>query len=576
MRPAPFTPRRAAAALAAAHLLAAAAAHAQTPEPPRTHAPRPTTAAITAADLRTRLYLLADDSMKGRAAGTEGNVKATDYIAAEFRRMGLEPAGEGGTFFQTIPLVQRGLDPAASLVLPSGPLELWRDFAPLPAYGSTLPFGRELVRQGVPVVFGGRIGADLLPPAQAAGKVVVFLPPRGENGQADFRFWQARHWPQGGLASYRDAAALVVASLEVSPPGIAGLAREAATTLADGTAAPRAPMGVLVTEAAARRMMGGAALEGLRPGAAGVALGVSLRFADTPAPFPARNVVAVLRGADPALRGTYVGLSAHNDHVGVLEAVDHDSLRAHNRVMAPEGANTDQGEPTPAQAARIRAAVDSVRRVRAPRLDSIANGADDDGSGTVALLEVAEAMAAGPRPARSVLFISHTAEELGLYGSQHFTDHPTVPRDSIMAVLNMDMVGRGRAEDIQGGGPGYLQIIGSRRLSTGLGDLIDAASARRREPMRIDYSFDAPGHPYNRYCRSDHFMYARYGIPISYFSRGYHVDYHMQSDEPQYIDYEGLSVVSGFLRDVLGELGSLRTRLVVDGRRQDPNAPCRQ
>ena len=94
--------------------------------------------------------------------------------------------------------------------------------------------------------------------------------------------------------------------------------------------------------------------------------------------------------------------------------------------------------------------------------------------------------------------------------------------------------------------------------------------------MQIDYSFDAAGHPLNRYCRSDHFMYARYGIPITYFSRGYHVDYHMVGDEPQYIDYDGLVNVASFVRDVALSVANRPQRLVVDGPRQDPNAPCRQ
>src|SRR4029079_9270061 len=152
------------------------------------------------------------------------------------------------------------------------------------------------------------------------------------------------------------------------------------------------------------------------------------------------------------------------------------------------------------------------------------NGADDDGSGSVAALEIAESLVASPRPRRSILFVWHTAEEAGLLGSGWFTDHPTVPRDSIVAQLNMDMVGRGTADDVPRGGPRNLQIIGAQRRSTELGNVIDSVNARRAEPYVIDYSFDAPRHPLNRYCRSDHYMYARYGIPIAFFSRGYHID----------------------------------------------------
>ncbi|MDQ3243656.1 MAG: M20/M25/M40 family metallo-hydrolase, partial [Gemmatimonadota bacterium] len=209
-------------------------------------------------------------------------------------------------------------------------------------------------------------------------------------------------------------------------------------------------------------------------------------------------------------------------------------------------------------------------------MDSINNGADDDGSGSVAALEAAEAIAAGRRPRRSIIFVWHTAEESGLLGSAWFADHPTVPRDSIIAQINMDMVGRGAATDRTGGGPRSIQVIGSRRRSTELGDVVDSVNARRATPYEIDYSFDAPRHPQNRYCRSDHYMYARAGIPIAYISRGYHIDYHLVTDEPQYVNYQGLADVSGFVRDIAVALANRNTRPVLDKPPPDPLGPCRQ
>jgi Zn-dependent M28 family amino/carboxypeptidase len=201
------------------------------------------------------------------------------------------------------------------------------------------------------------------------------------------------------------------------------------------------------------------------------------------------------------------------------------------------------------------------------------------------MLEIAEAMSRGSqRPKRSILFVWHTAEEKGLYGSQWFTDHPTVPRDSIVAQLNMDMVGRGRRSDHERGGPNALGLVGSRRLSTELGDLIErvnndrapAGSTTFDPPFQIDYSYDANGHPDNVYCRSDHYMYARYGIPIAFFSTGIHRDYHMVTDEPQYVDYYRMTRVAGFIRDVAREVADLDHRPVVDKPRMDPKGPCQQ
>ncbi|HEU0299506.1 MAG TPA: M20/M25/M40 family metallo-hydrolase [Longimicrobium sp.] len=539
---------------------------------PERMAARPTRPEITAQDLMSRLYVLADDSMMGRRAGHRGNWMATEYIAAEFRRMGLEPAGENGTYFQTIPLTVTGLAPGASLSLDGAALRMGADFVPLPYIQSRFEYVPVMQLRDAPVVFGGRLGGTMISDAQAAGKVVVLLPPLDQAGQPNYRLWQA---PRPDLPG---AAAVVVASLDVSPQGVRNLPNAQSSGLTAPDEIPSSgPAGVLVSAAVAERMLG-AAPATLQPGAGGRArVSGAFSYAPCPVDAPARNVVAILRGSDPSVNHQYVGISAHNDHEGIADhAVDHDSTIAYNTVMRPQGANDPVGTPTPEQWSRINAlrrtlSADGTKR------DSIFNGADDDGSGTVALLEMAEAMAATPgRPRRSVLFISHTAEEGGLLGSQWFTEHPTVPRDSIVAVLNMDMVGHGRAEEVRGGGPYSIQMIGSRRLSTQLGDLIDALNGRRSPPMQIDYAWDAAGHPANRYCRSDHFMYARFGIPITYFSLGYHPHYHMVTDEARYIDYDHTQRVASFLYDIALEVANRPARLVVDGPRQDPNAPCRQ
>ncbi|MBV9109176.1 MAG: M28 family peptidase [Gemmatimonadetes bacterium] len=560
------------AAAAVGALALAGTAHAQ--ELPRTHRAQPTVADITPGDLMSRLYVFADDSMMGREAGTVGNVKGTNYIAAQFRAIGLTPAGENGTFFQTVPLVNRELAPDAVVSTGGAPLQLARDYLPLYTIGASV-FEPAARVTGAPVVFGGRIGGETISDEQARGKVVVLLPPLGQDGQENWRFWRA-----AGFPAWRGAAAIAVASLDATPPGLADALLAPSLAVADpdaGEPQPGTPPVVAVSRAAAERMLG-APLANAKVGDAGGTASLDYRFASTPTPAPARNVIGMLRGSDPSLRNQFVIVSAHNDHEGVLPvAVDHDSVRAYNRVMRPQGLNDPPGTPTPEQRRRISALRDSLRRVHGGvRMDSIMNGADDDGSGTVTLIEIAQSIAAGARPKRSILFVSHTGEEKGLYGSQWFTDHPTVARDAIVTDLNMDMVGRGRAEDVAHGGPWSIQMIGSRRLSTQLGDLIDSLNVRRPNPMQIDYSFDAPGHPLNRYCRSDHFMYARYGIPITYFSLGYHVDYHQPTDEPQYIDYDHMARVGAFVRDIAVAVANRPERLVVDKPKPDPHAPCRQ
>jgi Zn-dependent M28 family amino/carboxypeptidase len=263
------------------------------------------------------------------------------------------------------------------------------------------------------------------------------------------------------------------------------------------------------------------------------------------------------------LASEYVLVGAHNDHDGMLEtSVDHDSLRAFNRVMRPQGANDRPGPPTAAQQQRIDSLIAYARSIRPPRRDSVMNGADDDGSGTVVLLEIAERFATGPAPKRSIVFISHAAEEEGLLGSRYFTDHPTIPRERIVAAHNMDMVGNGAVTDVRFGGPAQVQMLGARRLSAEFGDMIDSINAVRPETMAIDYSWDRTN-ALNRFCRSDQVSYFRHNIPVTYFSTGYSIDYHQATDEPQYIDYEKSARVGRFVHEIMSAAANRATRLAL-------------
>lgn len=368
-----------------------------------------TSTAITARDLQLRLTAFADDSMMGREAGSYWNEKATDYVASLFQRLGLQPAGEGGTFFQTVPNIH-------------------------PSDTTT--------RRGL-----------------------------------------------------------------------------------------------------------------------------------------ARNVIGIIRGSDPSLRGEFVSITAHNDHVGFTHRpLDHDSVRAFNIVIRPLGADSRPHQPSPEEAARIRSILDSLRRIRPPRPDSIRNGADDDGSGTIALIELAEAFMRGnAKPRRSILLVSHTGEEKGLLGSEWYTDHSTVPIDSIVAEIDVDMIGRGAATDIKAGGPTYLEVVGLRRLSNEFGDWFEAVNAKEPVPFAFNYEYDAPGHPDQYYCRADHYSYARYGIPSVSLSRGEHMDYHQLTDEPQYIDYPDYARLTQLVFDGAMFVANAdhRPRLSVP-KPANPHVPCKQ
>src|SRR6266478_3043358 len=210
-----------------------------------------------------------------------------------------------------------------------------------------------------------------------------------------------------------------------------------------------------------------------------------------------QNVVAVWEGGDPVLKSEYVAVGAHYDHIG---------------ICAPGTA------------------------------DPICNGADDDGSGTTALLGMAEAIShAKERPKRSVLFVWHCGEEKGLWGSRYFTDYPTIPLDRIVTQLNIDMIGRSkkdgdtnpRNKDLSG--PNQIYVIGSTMMSTELGELTLALNKSFLN-LNFNYRYDDPTDPNRFFFRSDHYNYARKGVPIIFYFDGVHEDYHQPGDSADRID----------------------------------------
>jgi Zn-dependent M28 family amino/carboxypeptidase len=237
-----------------------------------------------------------------------------------------------------------------------------------------------------------------------------------------------------------------------------------------------------------------------------------------------QNVVGIWEGGDPVLKNEYVAVGAHYDHVGVGTAVVG---------------------------------------------DNIYNGADDDGSGTVAVLAMAEAFAHSPRPKRSIIFVWHCGEEKGLWGSRYFTEYPTVPLNQIVTQLNIDMIGRSKREgdtnrrNAELSGPNEIYVIGSRMMSTELGALSDRVN---QSYLNITYNFkyDDPADPNRFFFRSDHFNYARKGVPIIFYFDGEHEDYHRPGDEVSKIDFQKMEKVTRTIFLTGWEIANLPTRPKVD------------
>lgn len=470
--------RSAAVRILSALALTACAAPASSPAPatPRAlaaDAAPPALEAITEADLRRDLFALASDAMRGREAGELDEMRATAWVAERAREAGLLPAGDDGTYFQFFPV--RRVRTAAHSTVSLG--------------GTALALGRDVViaapvdaRVDLPVVFVGEgreadlAGVDLRGKAAAA---VISAPSNVPVAWISLwgrRATQAAIRERAAFLAQRGAAAVILVSDEIAETQfeVTGSAMlRGRYSLNDGT--EQRPAGQPPVLWLRRAMLDAVRAPGLRL----VADIHSESFV-----YPSANVVAVAPGADPALRGEHVLFSGHQDHDG---------------ARVPVGG------------------------------DSIWNGADDNATVSVAMLAIARSFVRQPGR-RAALFVWHGAEERGLLGSRWYVRHPTVPRESIVAVLNGDMIGRNH--------PDSAALLGVRPPHRSSSDLVGMAERANAEVSRfiLDSSWDDPQHPEGWFFRSDHLPYACANIPSLFFTTLLHADYHTPEDEADRID----------------------------------------
>ena len=236
------------------------------------------------------------------------------------------------------------------------------------------------------------------------------------------------------------------------------------------------------------------------------------------------NVVGIIEGSDPKLKDTYVAVGAHYDHVGYFE-----------------------GDPT--QAANAPRGIRPPGRVtEGAANDRVWNGADDDGSGTVTIMAMAKAFATGSKPRRSLIFVWHSGEEKGLWGSRYFADYPTVPMDKVVAQINMDMVGRNRDNKAEEANTVY--IVGSDRISTEFHNMTVDANGVLAKPLKLDYEMNDPTDLEQIYYRSDHYSYAAKGVPIVFLTTGLHPDYHANTDSVEKINFEKMARIGRYAYEI--------------------------
>jgi Zn-dependent M28 family amino/carboxypeptidase len=282
-----------------------------------------------------------------------------------------------------------------------------------------------------------------------------------------------------------------------------------------------------------------------------------------------RNVVGMIEGADPKLKDTYVMFGAHLDHIGYsqtgggnqpsptgcrrrspvsTDAVEAAGKKAQNpqslSTAALNAARQGGGGGRAAGGGGGRGGATAAAPLPFDQRDFISNGADDDGSGSTAELAVAKAFATGPKPKRSMVFVWHTGEEAGLYGSRYNADFPVVPLDKVQAQLNMDMVGRDDCDNLEGDYSNSLFIVGADRISTDLHNLIIQTNQTMTKPLGLDYELNDAADPEGVYTRSDHYSYAAKGIPIAFFTTGLHPDYHRVTDTVDKITFPKMARIA--------------------------------
>lgn len=495
---------------------------------------------ITANQIRDYLTFISSDEMEGRDTPSRGLDITAKFLAMNLTRWGFKPAGDNGTFFQKIDLRRERSDATHSRVEVNGRLlSPGTDYIPVSGAGSVsgqLVFAnngwflksKEMdaykgidAKGKIAVIFGsptpflrgiqrseyGKQGEDYMNPVDYARKVGVI----GLIYVADYSYVAA--WERNRQRSL-DRGSIGVAKFQTQTQP---------NQLPAIVITPEVANSILSGERGANTIFSNPTLPA--PFALNTAKSISLNLSSKSETIPTQNVVAVWEGSDPVLKDEYIAVGAHYDHVG---------------ICAPGAA------------------------------DPICNGADDDGSGTTAILSIAEALAkATARPKRSVLFVWHCGEEKGLWGSRYFVEYPTVPLDKIVTQINIDMIGRSKKEGDTNArnkdltGPSDIYLIGSTMMSTELGELVQSVN---KSYLNIGYDtrYDDPADTNRFFFRSDHYNYAKKGIPIIFYFDGVHEDYHQVGDHADKIDYQKMEKITRTVYMTLWELTQRATRVKVD------------
>lgn len=498
---------------------------------------------ITAKQLSDYLYFVASDEMEGRDTPSRGLDTTAKFIGMNLSRWGFKPAGDNGTFYQKIALRRDVADTSKTMLqIGSQKFAFGEDFLRLSGEGTVANAG---------IVYGKDgwfVQAKNLDPYQGVdvkGKIVVLYTEGfpSQRGLTNPPVPRAELKPTERGTTWADPMTYAkqkgaVGIILVASPMLQASWEQAKMFLGGGGMYPEklrdAPAEKSMPVMVVSRKVGDSIFPiGQNPTKTGETLPsanletqANMGVVTKPEIVYTQNVVAIWEGGDPVLKNEMVAIGAHYDHIG----------------MNPNS----------------------------PNADKISNGADDDGSGTVSVLSIAEALAKSKkRPKRSILLVWHCGEEKGLWGSEYFNKFPTVDIKQVTAQLNIDMIGRSRKSDStepkdkELSGENAIYVIGSNMMSSKLGEVV-ANTNKAYLKMDYDLRFDDPKDPNRFFFRSDHFNYAVNGIPIAFWFDGVHVDYHQVGDEPSKIDYNKMEKVARTIFLTMWELGDLKERPKID------------
>jgi hypothetical protein len=500
-------------------------------------------ATITADDLSRHLHILAADSMQGRDTGEEGQKMAADYIASRFFDVGLKPlikSADGAEgYYQTFELVKAGW---GDVYVETGSKrrEFLKDFYVVGNLDIPQETNVEVVFAGYGIeteTYSDYTNIDVTDkavlifsgePTDKKGKSLI-------SGSKTESEWSANWRKKVALAKAKGATLVFVmfrdnqkafdeyvsqyrsyfteAKLE--------LKYKTETRKTDGTLFVSQDMAAEIFGITEKAFVKKKKKIGRRKKstAGSIANGtVSLKAQRKEILVTSENVLGLVEGTDK--KDEVIVISAHYDHVGVENGV-------------------------------------------------VYNGADDDGSGTSAVLELAQAFSYarsdGFGPRRSILFMTVSGEEKGLLGSEYYTDHPVIPLKNTVTDLNIDMIGR--MDDAHANDPNYIYVIGSDKLSSELHTINEEAN-RKYTKLALDYKYNDSNDPNRFYYRSDHYNFAKHKIPVIFYFNGTHADYHKPTDDVEKIHFGKMEKITRLVFYTAWELANRDQRIKVDSFKQ--------